>query len=112
MVEEPIVAAVVETAAEIENGLQGGVLSTLPPSIAAPPGTPVGITLTGAQGDIGQLSSPIRTATHSLTVNAIGRLVLNPHRSEVTIVLVSPSKMIYFRPKRSEARPQGMAVVH
>jgi len=55
---------------------------------------------------------PFPAPDKALAVNAIGREVLNPHNSEVTIVLSRPNRMMYLRPKRSLAVPQAIAVRH
>jgi hypothetical protein len=55
---------------------------------------------------------PFPAPDNALAVRAMGSVVENPHSRLVTMVLNKPSKMTGFRPYRSEARPQRMAVRH
>lgn len=55
---------------------------------------------------------PLPAPDMALANKAIGSDVLNPHISDVSIVLSMPSRMMYFRPYRSLAVPHGIAVRH
>lgn len=58
------------------------------------------------------LPFPLQAPENALTVIAIGRDDEKPHASVAIIVQVKPTRMAGFRPKKSEARPQRIAVQH
>ena len=55
---------------------------------------------------------PLLAPAKALAAIAHARERENPNRSDAHIVQNNPIKMIGFRPNRSEARPQAMAVIH
>ena len=55
---------------------------------------------------------PFPAPANARIVIAIGTEVENPQTILVIIVFVMPSRMVGFRPSRSDAHPQGIAVTH